>query len=144
MLKSFRGTFADELLLACAVSVASLMRWFTSPSRETYGKVPSMMLPTKSQKMKPHPSWIDMMVFPSFRDALVQQPRDWVEPCLRAEWQILWPHTLDQALNRHEDSQQIFISQEFAAFTVDPRNWMMTRRLLQDFPEVEGTEIHIG
>ena len=143
MLKAFRGTLADPLLLACAAYVGNLMRWFIMPTSETYAKLPALARPTRLQRLKPHPSWIDMMVFPSFRDALVNEPRDWVGPCIEAEWQVMWPHSLDDALSRHAESQRIYLAPEFAAFVVQSKNWSMKPSILEAFREIEDTEINI-
>jgi hypothetical protein len=71
MLRSFRGTFKDALLLACAGGVAHLMRWLIDPTLENYRSMPSLVRPTDLQRFKPHAAWVDLMVFPSFRDALI-------------------------------------------------------------------------
>lgn len=144
MLRAFRGTLSDTLLLACAVGVANLMRWFLMPTPESYRNMPAIVRPTDMQRLKPHPAWVDLMVFPSFRDALIGNLRDWVEPCLRARWEVLWPGSLEDALIRDADSQRVFITPEFADFVVKPKNWLMQRVILQDFAEIEGSEINIA
>lgn len=144
MLRSFRGTLSDELLLACAVSTANLMRWFLVPSAENYARIPAMARPTSLQRIKPHPAWVDLMVFPAFRDALVNNVRDWVEPCVRAGWQLLWKRPLEEALMHDTRSQRIFLTSEFASFVAKPENWLMQRTILQDFPEIEGSEMNIA
>ena len=144
MLRSFKGTFSDELLLACAVGVRGLMRWFLVPTPENYRDIPSMARPTDFQRLRPHPSWVDLMVFPTFRNALIGNLRDWVEPCVKAGWRILWPHSLEDALFRDARSQRIYLTPEFTQFVVDPKNWLMRRIILLDFAEIEGSEINIS
>jgi hypothetical protein len=84
MLRSFRGIFSDDLLLGCAVSVTNLMPWFIVPTRENYSNIPTIFRPTRLQRFVPHPSWVDLMVFPSFRNALINNVGDWAEPCMRS------------------------------------------------------------
>lgn len=143
MLRSFRGTFSDELLLACAVCTASLMRWLLVPTPENYANVPPIARPTQQQRLIPHPSWVDLMVFPTFRNALINRLRDWVEPCVNAGWNVSWPHSLDEALVRQPSSQRVFLAPKFAAFVVDPKNWIMQRSILDHFPDIKGSEMYI-
>lgn len=143
MLRSFRGTFSDKLLLACAVGVGNLMRWILMPTPENYANIPSNVRPTNLQRLKPHPAWVDLMVFPSFRNALINDLRDWVGPCMKAKWELLWPHSVEEALVHHAYTQRIFLAPEFAAYVVDPKNWLMQRSILDEFPEIEGSEINI-
>lgn len=144
MLRSFRGTFSDQLLLACAVCVGSMMRWILMPTPQNYANLPPIARPTHLQRLRPHPAWVDLMVFPSFRNALINNLRDWVEPCVKAKWELLWPYALEDALIRQAQTQRIFLTPEFAAYVVDPKNWVMQRSILNDFPEVEGSEINIS
>lgn len=144
MLRAFRGTFSDQLLLACAVCVASLMRWFLIPTPEHYANIPALARPTQLQRLKPHPSWVDLMIFPTFRNALVDKLRDWVEPCIKAKWEFIWPHPIEEALIRHADSQQVFIAPKFALHVDDPKNWSMQKTILEDFPEVLASEMNIS
>lgn len=144
MLRSFRGTFSDELLLACAVCVGSLMRWLLVPTRENYANIPSSVRPTDLQRLKPHPPWVDLMIFPTFRNALIENLRDWAEPCIRAKWSLLWPYSQDEALVRHAQTQRVFVKKEFAIYVNDPKNWLMQRSILEDFPEVESSEMNIA
>lgn len=83
------------------------------------------------------------MVFPSFRNSLINNLRDWVEPCTRAGWKTLWPHSMEDALLRDTASDRVFVAPEFAAFVTKPSNWSMQRSILDDFPEVLGSEINI-
>lgn len=144
MLKSFRGTLSDQLLLACAVGVAPLMRWLLMPTPDNYRNIPPMVRPTSMQRLRPHPAWVDMMVFPTFRDSLINNLRDWVEPCIKAKWTILWPHSIEDALLRDAASNRVFVIPEFASFVVNPNNWSMHKSILDDFPEVQGSEINIA
>ena len=144
MLRAFRGTLSDEILLACAVGVGRLMRWFVMPTPENYRKVPSMVRPTDLQRLKPHPAWVDMMVFPTFRNALINNLRDWVGPCTKARWEVLWPHPLEDALVRDADSQHVFVDPKFADYVTNPNNWLMQRVILEEFPDIEGSEINIS
>lgn len=144
MLRAFRGTFSDRLLLACAVCVGSLMRWFLAPTPERYAQVPSIVRPTRLQRLKPHPPWVDVMIFPSFRNALVDRLRDWVEPCMEAGWDLLWSRPLEQALFHDARTQQIFLTPEFAVYIDNPKRWLMRKSILEEFSEIQGSEIIIS
>lgn len=144
MLSSFRGTFSDQLLLACAVCVGTLMRWFLMPTPENYSNIPSIARPTHMQRFKPHPAWVDLMIFPSFRNALIHNLRDWVEPCIKAKWEFLWPYPLEEALVRHAHTQQIFLTPDFSTYVDNPKNWLMQRSILEEFSEIQASEINIS
>lgn len=143
MLRAFRGVLADELLLACAVCSANLMRWLLVPTAESYANIPLVARPTRLQTMKPHPAWIDLMIFPTFRNALVNKLRDWVGPCTQAEWQVLWSRPLEDALLQDSATGRTYLNSQFTSYVVDPKNWSMRRSILEDFPDIEGSEMVI-
>jgi hypothetical protein len=139
MLRTFRGVLADELLLACAVCVTSLMRWSIFPTAENYARMPAIARPTRLQRAKPHPAWIDLMIFPAFRDALIEKQRDWVGPCTRAEWKVCWSGSVAVV----QMADRMVLSDAFIAYVVNPQNWTMRRCILEDFPEIADSEMRI-
>ena len=143
MLRVFRGVFSDQLLLACAVCVTHLVQWLIFPTAENYSKMPLIARPTSLQRLKPHAAWIDLMIFPTFRNALVERSRDWAEPCMRAKWELIWSNPLEDALHRDEVGTRVFLSREFVLHAGVPENWVMQDSIFTDFPEVRNSEMRI-
>jgi hypothetical protein len=101
------------------------------PTPESYSNIPTIFRPILLQRIIPHPSWVDLMVFPSFRNALINDLRDWAGPCMRAHWELLWPRTLEEALIR-DDTGRVLLHPEFADLVMDAKNWLMQRTILDE------------
>jgi hypothetical protein len=143
MLRTFRGVLADDLLLACALCTATLMRWWIMPTADNYLNIPDMVRPTRLQKCKPHPAWMDLMVFPSFRDALILKERDWVGPSTRADWRVTWSGSIEAAIVHDHSTRRTLLHPSFASHVADVRNWTMKTSILNHFPELAGSEVRL-
>ncbi|KAF4338404.1 major facilitator superfamily transporter [Fusarium beomiforme] len=52
-----------------------MMRWMISPSPETYAAMPEWIRPTNYQLFTPHISMADFVIWPAFRELVVQLPQ---------------------------------------------------------------------
>lgn len=85
-----------------------LMRWMISPSEETYTAMPDWLRPTPNQLLMPHVNIVDFVVWPAFRELVVQIPTMQE----RMEWlmdmfltlQCDWSFPMEEALMRHEET----------------------------------------
>ncbi|SCV50269.1 uncharacterized protein FFB14_11358 [Fusarium fujikuroi] len=79
-----------------------MMRWMIDPSPEAYAAMPEWIRPTTYQLFTPHISMADFVLWPAFRDLVVQFPQlqermAWLADmsmCIRCEW----PYALEDAL----------------------------------------------
>ncbi|KAF5974486.1 major facilitator superfamily transporter [Fusarium coicis] len=79
-----------------------MMRWMIDPSPETYAAMPEWIRPTTNQLFTPHISMADFVLWPAFRDLVVQFPQlqgrmAWLADMsmhIRCEW----PYALEDAL----------------------------------------------
>ncbi|TXB96867.1 hypothetical protein FocTR4_00011786, partial [Fusarium oxysporum f. sp. cubense] len=79
-----------------------MMRWMINPSPETYAAMPEWIRPTTNQLFTPHISMADFVLWPAFRDLVVQLPQlqermAWLADMsmhIRCEW----PYALEDAL----------------------------------------------
>ncbi|UPL02491.1 hypothetical protein LCI18_013425 [Fusarium solani-melongenae] len=88
-----------------------LMRWMISPSPETYAVIPEWIRPTPNQLFIPHINMVDFVIWPGFRELVVQLPSmqehmEWLID-LSNSIQCEWPYELDQALYKDEASGNI-------------------------------------
>jgi hypothetical protein len=88
-----------------------MMRWMVDPSPESYAAMPEWIRPTSNQLFTPHISMADFVLWPGFRELVVQLP----QLQERMEWladmslfiKCDWPYPLEQALHRNPISGDI-------------------------------------
>lgn len=56
--------------------LSHLLRWYICRTKESYDRLPAFIRPTLLQRTIPHPPWIDVIVWPDVRDAIIQH-MDW-------------------------------------------------------------------
>ncbi|KAL9560765.1 hypothetical protein ACKAV7_015082 [Fusarium commune] len=79
-----------------------MMRWMIDPSPETYAAMPEWIRPTANQLFTPHISMADFVLWPAFRDLVVQFPQLQERMAWLADMSIYirceWPYALKDAL----------------------------------------------
>ncbi|KAF5593029.1 major facilitator superfamily transporter [Fusarium pseudocircinatum] len=79
-----------------------MMRWMIDPSPETYAAMPEWIRPTANQLFTPHISMADFVLWPAFRDLVVQFPQLQERMAWLADMsmyiQCEWPYALEDAL----------------------------------------------
>jgi hypothetical protein len=88
-----------------------LIRWMISPSPETYEAMPEWLRPTPNQLFMPHINIVDFIVWPAFRELVVQIPAMQE----RMEWLMEmsntihcdWSFATGEAIYKHEDTDQV-------------------------------------
>ncbi|KAF4493718.1 aflatoxin efflux pump AFLT [Fusarium agapanthi] len=79
-----------------------MMRWMIDPSPETYAAMPEWIRPTTNQLFTPHISMADFVLWPAFRDLVVQCPQLQERMAWLADMSMYirceWPYALEDAL----------------------------------------------
>ncbi|EXK28583.1 hypothetical protein FOMG_15051 [Fusarium oxysporum f. sp. melonis 26406] len=79
-----------------------MMRWMIYPSPETYAAMPEWIRPTTNQLFTPHISMADFVLWPAFRDLVVQFPQLQERMAWLADMSMYirceWPYALENAL----------------------------------------------
>ncbi|RBR11771.1 hypothetical protein FVER53590_30403 [Fusarium verticillioides] len=79
-----------------------MMRWMINPSPETYAAMPEWIRPTANQLFMPHISMADFVLWPAFRDLVVQFPQLQERMAWLADMSMYirceWPYALEDAL----------------------------------------------
>ncbi|KAF4959432.1 hypothetical protein FGADI_1653 [Fusarium gaditjirri] len=79
-----------------------MMRWMIDPTPETYAAMPEWIRPTSNQLFTPHISMADFVLWPAFRDLVVQFPQLQERMAWLADMSMYirceWPYALEHAL----------------------------------------------
>lgn len=130
--------------LAAVFTSTRLMQWMLNPTPQTYTALPEMMRPTPKQRLIPHAPAIDAIPSPLLRDVLIEKPRDFVMPGIRAGCHVSWTYSLNEALiavRRTGDDislsgTHVFLSPEFCDHIGQAQNWKVGQKILDYFPEL--------
>lgn len=150
--RSFGGSFTYTAKLAGLYMLALFMRWLIYPTADNYAAVPAMIRPTLRQRFIIHPSSVDLICMPSFRDALVEKMRPFVEMVAEAGVDVNWPHSLNETVmclsasefQTSDRSDDLFVTPQFAIHAQNPKNWILGKRILKYIPEVAESEVSIS
>lgn len=82
------GTLLDRL--AGFAVTARLLAWLVKPSQATYAVIPYPYRPLPCQADVPHPPWVDFLIWPALRAAVLQRP----EVYLVEEFLNVWATSL--------------------------------------------------
>lgn len=130
--------------LAGVLTSTRLMQWLLDPTPQTYAALPEMMRPTPRQRLMSHAPAIDAIPSPLLRDALIENPRDFVMPGIRAGCHVSWIFSLNEALiavrrtegESSSSDTSVFLSPEFCAHVAQAQNWKVGKKILTDLPEL--------
>ncbi|CAN9197877.1 unnamed protein product [Alternaria alternata] len=104
-----------------------LMRWMIFPSPKTYDAVPEWLRPSPKQLFMPHISTIDFIVWPAFRDLVVQMPamQERMEWFMNMSLNIKcdWPYTTEEALCENKETGQADLCDAARDAVRDLANW---------------------
>ncbi|KAM0468116.1 hypothetical protein ACHAP7_011185 [Fusarium lateritium] len=91
-----------------------VMRWMIYPSPDTYAAMPEWIRPTSNQLFTPHISMADFVLWPAFRDLVVQLPQLQERMAWLADMSTFirceWPYELEHALHRDPVSGSVDLS----------------------------------
>ncbi|CAN9100212.1 unnamed protein product [Alternaria alternata] len=104
-----------------------LMRWMISPSPETYNAIPEWFRPTPNQLFMPHINIVDFIVWPAFRELVVQIPAmqermEWMMD-LSLNLHCDWSLAMGEALCTSEETGQVDLCDAARDVARDLGNW---------------------
>ena len=124
--------------------LAKFMRRLILPTARNYAKIPPKIRPTRLQRLIPHPASVDVVAMPFFRDAAIHDMRDFVGAFARAGLGVHWPYTVNEALIADPATGRVFAAPDFATHVGNPKNWILGKNVLKDFPGALESECTIA
>ncbi|RSL94631.1 hypothetical protein CEP52_012519 [Fusarium oligoseptatum] len=119
--------------------LSHLLRWYICRTKESYEQLPAFIRPTKLQTSVPHPAWIDVIIWPQVRDAIIQT-MDWsrfneYRALVAKSLNVNWPHTDPRSiLELCEDGRSYRLSSVFEKHISTPENWSVDKEAGEVFP----------
>ncbi|KAJ3471826.1 hypothetical protein MRS44_001925 [Fusarium solani] len=120
-----------------------IMRWMINPTPETYSAMPDWIRPTELQVFVPHIDMIDCIIWPYFRDYVIQRPEmqhgglQWLAACT-AGVKASWAGTVDDALCVDEATGKRKLNAEAEATLRDLNNWSLAASYRAFMPGIDG------
>ncbi|KAH6971561.1 hypothetical protein BKA56DRAFT_693124 [Ilyonectria sp. MPI-CAGE-AT-0026] len=118
--------------------LSHLLRWYICRTKESYDQLPSCIRPTLLQRTVPHPAWIDVIVWPEVRDAIIQH-MDWsrfyeFRAVVSKSLCVGWPHMDTRAVFESGDGKNYKLSSVFEQHLRDGSNWTVGADAAEAFP----------
>ena len=138
------GTDADvdvESMLVpdmASVLYADFPQWILLPCERNFEALPNMMKPTLLQCRVPHVAAIELIPYPSLRDACVSRLPERLIPLKRSTWSVNWPFSMHQAMERNDSTGRTQLTAAFVEHALIESNWSVGESFIRDFPELEG------
>lgn len=121
-------------------------RWRIIPTRENFERIPHFLRPVPEQISQPHPARLDMVPWPSFRLALMNQQSDseldetleLLACCIK----LRWPWGKEFLQMRDDGSRQLV--DEYLELLLSSDGWGITREFAVVYPHlIKGLDLHI-
>ncbi|KAI3322495.1 hypothetical protein HD806DRAFT_127425 [Xylariaceae sp. AK1471] len=125
----------------------ALIAWMVQPTRDTYIGLRGIFPPQPNQQTNPHPQWMDFILWPRLRSAIVARQ----EMYNTAEFRHIyasglrlknWPVTIAEAFAVDFSVGSIYPTDEFWEHAWDLRNWDMNESFTRRYPELEACLEH--
>ncbi|CAH0045965.1 unnamed protein product [Clonostachys solani] len=119
-------------------TLSHLIRWLVCRSKETYELLPPFLRPTELQLTVPHPAWVDTIVWPAARDAIITE-MDWgrFEEFRRLGGNritVRWPYPDSTAIIESPDKKTMLLHPSFEAHIRNSDNWRVGPEVGDAFP----------
>lgn len=120
----------------------ALIAWMIQPTRDTYIGLRGMFPPQANQQTIPHPQWMDFILWPHLRSAIVARQdlyntaefRHFYATNIRLK---NWPITITEAFTVDFSTGAIYATEEFSEHVWDLRNWALHDNFTRRYPELE-------
>ncbi|KAM5342321.1 hypothetical protein ACJ41O_013287 [Fusarium nematophilum] len=119
--------------------LSHLLRWYICRTRESYEQLPAFIRPTKLQMSVPHPAWIDVIIWPQVRDAVIQT-MDWsrfleYRAITAKSLSVNWPYSDPRSiLESCGNGRSYRLSGAFERHICTPENWTVDKDAAEVFP----------
>ncbi|KAI1361649.1 hypothetical protein F5Y08DRAFT_342478 [Xylaria arbuscula] len=119
----------------------SLVAWLVQPTRDTYVRLRGILSPQPKQQQTPHPQWMDFLLWPHLRSAIIERQGAYNTPEFRhiyfSSLRIKsWPVAITEALTVDFPTGSIYATDEFLEHIWDLRNWCMHENFIRRYPEL--------
>lgn len=119
----------------------ALIAWLVQPTRDTYIGLREIFPPQSKQQQTPHPQWMDFLLWPHLRSAIIERQGIYNTPEFRhiyfTSLQVKsWPIAITEALTVDFSSGSIYATDEFLEHVWDLRNWGMHENFIRRYPEL--------
>ncbi|KAI0535076.1 hypothetical protein GGR58DRAFT_24681 [Xylaria digitata] len=119
----------------------ALIAWLVQPTRDTYIGLRGIFPPQSKQQQMPHPQWMDFILWPHLRSAIVERQdiyntiefRHMYYTNLRLK---NWPVAITEAFTVDFTTGSVYATDEFSEHVWDLRNWGMHENFTRRYPEL--------
>ncbi|KAI1177697.1 hypothetical protein F4777DRAFT_189260 [Nemania sp. FL0916] len=121
----------------------ALIAWLVQPTREAFIGLREIFPPQSSQRAIPHPQWMDFILWPPLRSAVVERQILYNTPEFRHVYCTNlrlknWPMAITAAFTVDFSTGSIHATNEFSEYVWDLRNWGMHENFIRRYPELEA------
>ncbi|KAK5628941.1 hypothetical protein RRF57_004657 [Xylaria bambusicola] len=119
----------------------ALISWLVQPTRDTYIGLRDIFPPQSKQQQIPHPQWMDFVLWPRLRSAVIERQGIYNTPEFRHIYFTNlrvkgWPVAITEALTVDFSNGSIYATDEFSEHIWDLRNWGMHENFIRRYPEL--------
>ncbi|KAI1423683.1 hypothetical protein F5Y12DRAFT_716076 [Xylaria sp. FL1777] len=127
--------------VGCFLLFKALIAWLVQPTRDTYIGLRQIFPPQTKQQQIPHPQWMDFVLWPYLRSAIIERQsiyntlefRHIYFTNLRVK---SWPIAITEAFTVDFSTGSIYATDEFLEYVWDLRNWGMHENFTRRYPEL--------
>ncbi|KAI1742661.1 hypothetical protein F4680DRAFT_23525 [Xylaria scruposa] len=121
----------------------ALISWLVQPTRDAFIGLRGFLTPQPNQQTVPHPQWMDFIIWPHLRSAIIERQAIYNTPEFRHIYCINlrlknWPVAVTEAFTVDFLTGSVYATNEFSEHIWDLRNWGMHENFLRRYPELEA------
>ncbi|KAI0098922.1 hypothetical protein GGR51DRAFT_536938 [Nemania sp. FL0031] len=121
----------------------ALIAWLVQPTREAYVGLREIFPPQPNQQAIPHPQWMDFILWPHLRSAVIERQVDYNTPEFRHVYCTNlrlknWPVAVTEAFTVDFSTGSVYATAEFSEYVWDLRNWGMHENFTRRYPQLEA------
>lgn len=129
--------------LAAWPLIQAMVAWLAFPTRDTFAAVGSSFRPTPAQLSVPHQPFVDLLLWPGLREAVIHRPDVYATDELLRLYAgslrlVNWAAGPEEALVADHETGDVWLSDHFTAHARDHRNWRLGRGFVQRYPELRA------
>ena len=112
-------------------------QWRLHPDAESYNDIPEWHRPSRLQESVPHPIFIDFLIWPALRDALVSSHTSFKYEFRRDTGRLItvdWPSEKDLFIK--DQVQRLKLHPDFEGHVMNLDNWKLQAPWAERYPEL--------
>lgn len=144
------GEHVSRTPIACPIAriaymytLSHLVRWYVSRTKRSYEQMPNFMRPTRLQRTKPHPPWVDAVVWPDCRDMILNEDHwdhekfNLFREGISESLSVNWPYQDTIPVIPSRSNPQIFeLDPAFESHIRNGNNWTVGPGLARRIPSM--------